>query len=309
MPAQFGPKASMPSSITIPLFALRHKQIGGTEFAIYNLIKGLASSPIQTTVVYDRADHLSPEFRQWLGRTSAVERRSAFDWGGPKNIRFLQETLFEWFRHDGDWSLYPNYFVPPAQPLRPHRSSAVILHDIQYKVLPGYHSQKRRAWLDLYLPWMFRRADSVILISQSEKNYVEEFFGSGCADKCDVVYNAIDWERFETSSQSAPAAALANLLAYPYILSVCHQFPHKNLETSPEGLRLHCGFRSRYLLVSRWSRFQFKSAIHRHAVVERSKGSGEATRVPIRRGPRLSVSTSQAFRVAFSLRGLWHARG
>ena len=50
----------MPPSITIPLFAVRHKQIGGTEFAIYNLIRGLELTALDTAVVYDRDEHLSP---------------------------------------------------------------------------------------------------------------------------------------------------------------------------------------------------------------------------------------------------------
>jgi glycosyltransferase involved in cell wall biosynthesis len=220
----------MPGSIEIPLFAVRHKQIGGTELAIYNLVRGLAASTGGVQIAYDRDEHLSPEFREWLARHPDVKRRIGFRIPGPKNVRFFQETLLEWSRRGSHWILYPNYFVPPRRPLSRHLS-AVILHDIQYKVLPAYHSASRKAWLDFYLPRMFRRADAIVLISQSEKRYVEEFFGSKNADRCDVVCNAIDWDRFDRPVGNAPDSNIAELLSRPYLLSVCHQFPHKNLQT------------------------------------------------------------------------------
>jgi glycosyltransferase involved in cell wall biosynthesis len=220
----------MPDSIEIPLFAIRHKQIGGTELAIYNLIRGLAASTGEVRITYDRDEHLSPEFREWLARHPDVKRMAGFRLPGPKNVRFLQEALFEWSRRNSHWVLYPNYFIPPRRPFSRHLN-AVILHDIQYKVLPAYHSASRKAWLDFYLPGMFRRADAVVLISQSEKRYVEEFFGSKNAERCDVVYNAIDWDRFDRPVGNAPNSDVAELLSRPYLLSVCHQFPHKNLQT------------------------------------------------------------------------------
>jgi glycosyltransferase involved in cell wall biosynthesis len=220
----------MLDSIEIPLFAVRHKQIGGTELAIYNLVRGLAASTGGVQIAYDRDEHLSPEFREWLTRRPDIKRRTGLRIPGPKNVRFFQETLFEWSRWGSHWVLYPNYFVPPRRPFSSHLS-AVILHDIQYKVLPAYHSASRKAWLDFYLPRMFRRANAIVLISQSEKRYVEEFFGNRNADRCDVVYNAIDWDRFDGPVGNAPNSDIAELLTRPYLLSVCHQFPHKNLQT------------------------------------------------------------------------------
>lgn len=220
----------MSDSIEIPLFAVRHKQIGGTELAIYNLVRGLAASGVDIRITYDVDEHFSPEFREWLGHHPGLNQTSRFRLPGPKNVRFAQEFLFEWSRRDSHWALYPNYFVPPRRPFSNHLS-AVIVHDIQYKVLPEYHSASRKAWLDLYFPRMFQRADAVILISQSEKRYVEQFFGTKSAEKCDVVYNAIDWDRFNVAKESAPDPRLAELLSRPYLLSVCHQFPHKNLQT------------------------------------------------------------------------------
>ena len=46
-----------------------------------------------------------------------------------------------------------------------------------------------------------------------------------------MVYNAIDWDRFDGPVGNAPNSDIAELLIRPYLLSVCHQFPHKNLQT------------------------------------------------------------------------------
>src|SRR6266567_5140783 len=70
-----------------------------------------------------------------------------------------------------------------------------------------------------------------IVISQSEKRYVEEFFGTKAAMKCRVVPNAIDWNRFDAHQPSEEESEFSNLLSQNYLLTVCHQFPHKNLQT------------------------------------------------------------------------------
>ncbi|GGX16449.1 hypothetical protein GCM10007242_23780 [Pigmentiphaga litoralis] len=43
-----------------------------------------------------------------------------------------------------------------------------------------------------------------------------------------MIYNAIDFERFGDGSATAGAVVAAEA---PYILTVCHQFPHKNVVT------------------------------------------------------------------------------
>lgn len=211
--------------ITIPLFAIHHHKIGGTESAIYNLVHGLARTDAQLSVALADPARFSPEFQQWLGENAQIRQQRIPAVPGPKNTRFLEETLFELTRDRSNWVVYPNYFLPPRLL---SSKSAVILHDIQYKVLPQYHSAKRKAWLDFYLTRLFKRADVVFLISQSEKNLVAEHFGAEAASRCRVVYNAIDWRRFE----GAPATGrVAELVRRPYILTVSHPFPHKNLST------------------------------------------------------------------------------
>jgi len=214
----------MPSELTIPLFAIHHHKIGGTESAIYNLIHGLDKAKAALTLAFSDPDRLSPEFLRWMAKTPGIAQQRQYPLPG-KNSRFAEELLFEWRRSGNGWAVYPNYFLPPRRP-GSRAKSAVILHDIQYKVLPQYHSSKRKAWLDFYLPRMFQTADLVFLISNSEKEYVRQHFGDAAADKCKVIYNAIEWARLE---QGEISEATRKLAGRPYILTVSHPFPHKNL--------------------------------------------------------------------------------
>jgi len=220
----------MTTAIHVPLHCIRHTKIGGTEFAIYNLLRGMAAIDAPVTVTHGRDADLSPAFLAWMRGEPRITSRRAGGLPGPKGIRFAEECLFEWRRRDADWALYPNYFCPPPRPFA-RGLRATILHDIQYRVLPQYHSAERRAWLDFYLPRLFASADAVVLISRSELSLVEEHFGAAAAARCDVVPNAIDWDRFARPSGDEPAPEVARRIAHPYVLTVCHQFPHKNLAT------------------------------------------------------------------------------
>lgn len=221
----------MGNVIHVPLYTIRHGQIGGTEFAIYNLMRGLVATGIQVRMTYGHDRDLSPDFLKWANGTSGalIQRKGGMP--GSKGVRFLEETLFQNTRRDHEWAIFPNYFCPPSFPFS-HRKSCVILHDIQYRQFPKYHSAKRRKWLDLYLPYMFDKADLVVLISNSELSLVRQHFGSKAAKKCVVIYNAIDFDRFDLSRQSS---LTRSPLSEPYILSVCHHFPHKNLSTLLEA--------------------------------------------------------------------------
>lgn len=219
----------MTQTVHIPLYTIRHGQIGGTEFAIYNLLRGLAATGTRVRLSYGRNADLSPNFLAWANGKANVTLQRTGGLPGPKAVRFMEEMLFQSRRRDDNWAIYPNYFCPPSLSERGHKS-CVILHDIQYKRYPAYHSAKRRAWLDFYLPRMFRTATSIVLISQSELALVREYFGNDAASRCDVVHNAIDFSRLEQGREALSEHAHESV-RHPYILSVCHQFPHKNVIT------------------------------------------------------------------------------
>jgi glycosyltransferase involved in cell wall biosynthesis len=215
--------------IDIPLYAIRHTQIGGTEFALYNLIHGLCTTGIEVALHVGRERDLSKEFLSWTRDAPGVTLSVSGGLPGPKGMRFLEELWFSQRQRTTDWTLFPNYFCPPSVLHRAH-APAVILHDIQYKCFPQYHSLKRRMWLDSYLPLMFQHSEMVALISRSELSLVEQHFGHEAAAKCAVIHNAIDWNRLEYSDSEESQISLPEKRDR-YILSVCHQFPHKNVHT------------------------------------------------------------------------------
>lgn len=217
----------MTQTVHVPLYTIRHGQIGGTEFAIYNMLRGLAAAGPRIVIPYGRDTDLSEDFLRWAQGHDRVSLERKGGLPGPKAVRFAEEALYQQHRRGSDWAIFPNYFCPPALS-RHNGKSCVILHDIQYKRYPQYHSSKRRAWLDFYLPRMFAAADAIILISQSELALVREYFGDEAASRCDVVYNAIDFDRLE---EGTPSDAMYERVRHRYILSVCHQFPHKNVTT------------------------------------------------------------------------------
>jgi len=222
--------------IAIPLFAIMHRKIGGTESAVYNLIIGLAQQEVQLELVRGALERLSPEFSEWLAKAPPnVTQRQGRTLPGPKSLRFLEEAAFGLDDSDAEWVIYPNYFISPFR--RPNQKVAVILHDIQYKSLPQYHSRGRRAWLDTYLPWMFRHADLVFVVSQSERDIIRRYFGDPAANKCAIIYNAIDWKRLEAPPTDPDSVNGVPLLPR-YVFSVSYFFPHKNLKSLLAGFDL-----------------------------------------------------------------------
>ena len=217
-------------TIHVPLYAIRHSQIGGTEFWIYNMLRGIAGAGARVDVHYGRDADLSSDFLAWAATEEKVTLHRQGGLPGSKNIRFVEEFLYQQRRgRDSAWTLFPNYFCPPSL-LPGKRRNAVILYDVQYRCLPEYHSDKRRQWLDFYLPKMFDTADEVILISNSELDLVREHFGERAAARCTVVHSPIDFDRLEQPVSRIDDAVL-EMIKQPYILSVCHQFPHKNVAT------------------------------------------------------------------------------
>lgn len=216
-------------TIHVPLYTIRHGKIGGTEFAIYNLLQGLVGAGANVDMYYGRDSDLSKDFLNWAheDQNATLIRKGGIP--GPKAVRFAEELIYQQRRKDNDWAIFPNYFCPPNIFSR-FQKSAVIIHDVQYKCFPEYHSKRRRDWLDFYLPKMFDTAESVLLISQSELELVREHFGEAAASRCDVVYNAIDFARLAVAPERT-SNKVRELVRHPYILSVCHQFPHKNVIT------------------------------------------------------------------------------
>ncbi|HYI64439.1 MAG TPA: glycosyltransferase family 1 protein [Allosphingosinicella sp.] len=210
--------------ITLPLFPIRHQRIGGTESSIYNLAKGLHRIGTRLKLARSRRDFLAPEFLAWLDGTN-IEQSVYRSWGKRIAGRFLEETWFDLFDRSKT-VLYPNYFLPPMRRHRAHR--AVIIHDVQCKTYPQYFTYRKRIWFEANIARTLAHADALLFISQFERQQTARFFGDAFLDRSHVIYTAIDWDRYGSGIVSEGVQRLA---ARPFILTVAHQFPHKNLET------------------------------------------------------------------------------
>lgn len=213
--------------LSVPLYAISHRRIGGTEPVVYNLVRGLQQNGTRLFLGLPRDGRLDPAFVADVSSVAGWGYTDRLSIGGRKNNRFLEECLFRFASPRDTPVLFPNYFVSPWLEGR-KGGSFPILHDIQYRTLPSYHSARRRRWLDAYLPVMFRLSRRVLLVSKSEHDLVARHFGEAAARKCRILGNAVDFERLASGPIDDEVRAR---LDRPFILSVFHPFPHKNVET------------------------------------------------------------------------------
>lgn len=235
------PKRFRPMTITIPLFALRHGQISGAESAIFNLMRGLKAENAGLRVAYSRPDYLAPAIREWIEANHIPSQRYPH-FGAAMSARFAEETVFSLVAK-ADRVLFPNYHLPVGGLRIGQRS--VIIHDLQHKVFPQYFGGKKVAWLDLQFRRTLAKADRILFISQFELGQAKRHYGSRFEDRAAVVYNAIDWKRFE--GPISEAAAIRG--KQQFILSVAHQYPHKRLSLLIRAFGLLAGRHEDLLLL------------------------------------------------------------
>ncbi len=225
MPGRIGSESPV-SDLEIPLFSLRHGNAAGLASAVYNLVAGFTSLQKSISLPFTTADRLDPGFVSWAQRDQhqRIRFRKFPAIPGGMATRFAEELIYANLAHDSNRVLYPNYFLPPQLVVRDEVRS-VIIHDCQYRSFPQYFSAKKRWWLDRQFSRALSHADHIFLISEFERSQIARFFGDSFAERCHVTYNSIDWDRYERGVATGRAVAMAE---QPYILSVGHQYPHKN---------------------------------------------------------------------------------
>jgi glycosyltransferase involved in cell wall biosynthesis len=217
--------------LDISLHAIRHGRIGGVESAVYNLVRGLHDCGQPLLLTCGDVGHLSPEFLAWSKRAGLHPQESTA-FGSRISARFLEEMAFSLVQNS-DTVLYPNYFLPPMS--RRNVKKAVIIHDYQYRFIPENFSRNKRLWLEANYRHTLKHADHVFFISEYEMSQAARFHGDAWMDRASVVYNAIDWSRYDGAPPSTSS------LERPYILSVAHQHQHKNVEKLIQAMALPHG--------------------------------------------------------------------
>lgn len=138
-------------------------------------------------------------------------------------LRFASEIALE-FRHSRDnvILLFPNYFAFPL----PGSSTRdiVVVHDLQYRRLPQFHSLPKRLLLEASHRLAKSRAAGIVFISEETKKDFDRFFGS--PRKHRVILNPVT-----VRDHCAIDLDLAKAIgASPYAIANFHYYPHKNIE-------------------------------------------------------------------------------
>ena len=193
-------------------------RVGGAEQMVYNLIGGMEGLGVDVTLVCSDRKNLSPDFLDT--RCSNYGKIIESGGGGPRFLSEQRACLDR--RLHADAILFPNYYIPPITPSR-LGSTAVVIHDFQYRHFPQYFSARKRAWLRLSHWRAFAQADKVIVISEFVRRDAIRIYGRR-AERATVIPNPVSWERFLSAPSPHPYGGR------PYLLSVAAHYPHKQLD-------------------------------------------------------------------------------
>ncbi len=221
-------------ALQVPLFCLRHGTAAGLESAVSNLISGIVQAGRPVTLPISSVRRLNPEFAEWVKQQPDVSFSHFPLVRGGTWTRFVEETVYYNLSTARDPILFPNYFLPPLFKRRASRVFAYI-HDCQHRVFPEYFSRKKRKWLDVTFRHTLHRAARVLLISEFEQAQIARFYGEALARNCSVVYNPVDWSRYTRGPVSSDIRTLAD---DRFVLSVSHQYVHKNTEKIVDAFTL-----------------------------------------------------------------------
>lgn len=195
-------------------------RVGGVEQAFYNLALGLLDCGADVTIVAATPSRL-PE----AARSSLISQGAKIEYVGGLENRFLAEEYFAASCKGGfDATIFPNYYLPMAKNSRLGKK-IVIIHDLQHLHYPNNFSLKKKLWLRYNLARSLNGSDAVVCISDATHRDIQAHY-TGLNSPLVTIHNAVDWSRFDVAPRDP-----AEVFDGPYILSVAHHFPHKNLET------------------------------------------------------------------------------
>ena len=151
-------------------------------------------------------------------------------WASPlANIAWHQWGLGRLCRQRG----YDALFVTAGNrriPLRLPCPAVGTVHDFAHLHVPGKYDAARTFYQDKVLPFMVRRLDRVIAISESGKRDIVEHAGVP-PERVEVIYHGADTTSFETPDREACAAAMGRRYGFkpPYIFYIARlEHPAKN---------------------------------------------------------------------------------
>lgn len=171
--------------------------------------------------VADVANNLADAFRRNISDFEEALPSSAHTRSRTLR-RFSEEIVLEMRHYREDAILFfPNYFTAPL----PGSSTrnVVLVHDLQHRSYPQFHSRAKRLLLESSLRIARSRAAGIVFISESTKRDFLRYFGE--PRKYCVILNPV---AVETSP--IDQAILTAIDSQPYAIANFHSYPHKNIE-------------------------------------------------------------------------------
>ncbi|MCM5559384.1 glycosyltransferase family 1 protein [Pleomorphomonas sp. JP5] len=221
----------MAKTVVIPLHFIRHGAVGGVENAIYNLVEGLSLAGTQLQLEASGQVLLSSDFVTACNARPNIRltiRDAIPPWAAkrltPRFARFFEEWQFaRGLSGYSSATIFPNYFTPPSRMSRCGQRVCIV-HDLQHRHFPQYFSASKRLWLEMALRSTFRFADKVVFISKAVLDDARREYPQFSSERWVSIPNAVSWAHFGAPDLVSP-------YDFPYILSVSHHYPHKNIET------------------------------------------------------------------------------
>jgi glycosyltransferase involved in cell wall biosynthesis len=201
------------ASVTTAVSAcfVRPGQVGGAEYALYNLLDGFRQLPAAQAFEVVTATPLP------IGFAPLTERR--VDTGRLRNRIAIETVSLPVLRGVDRW-LLPNYYTPVGL-----RGQVVtVIHDCQYAHFPANFSTAKRRWLAAAHRYTLRRASTVIAISAFVADDLVGLHGERFAPKIRVIPNAVSFDRLEGGALPSGVPTDREL-----VLCVAANYRHKNL--------------------------------------------------------------------------------
>ena len=216
--------------IAIHAADLDHNRIDGTRVYLSNMLKNFGKlDQADSFLVYHRDSfnpHLAPpEFNNYFIKKISFP------------ILWTQTRFaFEIFRDLPDVLWMPVHNMPLLR--KKNLKVVVTIHDLAFKIFPGYFTKKDCLKLNKLSDMAIRNADHIIAVSHSTKNDILKFYPEISAEKISVVYHGFDGELFKQKfSDEYSDNLLRNykLQTKNYILYVGAIQPRKNLKVLIEA--------------------------------------------------------------------------
>ena len=190
-------------------------KVGGSENYLYNLLNGFSKYENIEIVINNKINYKNNAIKKFKNKLINVKiNRGFYD---------LFLSLFLRNTKNYDLIFSPNYVTSL---FNKKIKKVTTIHDLRYLHYPSLFTIRKRIWLNISNFVTLAYADKIICISNNVKNDLINFFGAKYSSKIEVVYNPIDFKRFNYLNKNI------NIKIPPkYIFSVTSNYQHKNLLT------------------------------------------------------------------------------